>query len=240
MLDFSNNFVNKNRHILQITLDNPAMQELKDRMKAALDDANLKNAELARIAKTSRTAVSDWLSGKSKSIRGDKLIVISRALNVDPDWLANGKGDRKQRHEVREVSPAYQATSFVPIISSVQAGGFSEAIDIYEPGYAEDSIARINGGEKVFALYVDGDSMTAPAGSTLSFPEGYIVHVDPEQCAVNGDCVIAKVEGKNEATFKQLKYDGETPYLRPLNPMHPPIFDEFKIIGKVIGASIKL
>jgi SOS-response transcriptional repressor LexA len=40
--------------------------------------------------------------------------------------------------------------------------------------------------------------------------------------------------------FKQFKMDGGRPYLKPLNPSHPNIFDEFKVLGKVIGASLKL
>lgn len=42
--------------------------------------------------------------------------------------------------------------------------------------------------------------MTAPAG--LSIPEGMIILVDPEVEPRNGKLVVAKLEGENEATFK--------------------------------------
>jgi len=162
-------------------------------------------------------------------------------LSLDQGFLDQMVGTsevRESRIEYSDLSTAKQQTGLVPLISSVQAGAFDEAIDIYTDGYAEEYVTRINGGKSVYALCVEGESMTSPTG--LSFPEGYIIHVDPEQSCVGGDCVIAKLNGKAEVTFKQLKYDSGKPYLKPLNPTHPPIFDEFKVIGKVIGASIKL
>lgn len=81
--------------------------------------------------------------------------------------------------------------------------------------------------------------MTAPSGVHPSFPEGYIIHVDPDQSAKHNDYVIAKVVGDDAVTFKQYKED-EKPYLFPLNPDYKPIFEEFIVLGRVIGSSMKL
>lgn len=162
---------------------------------------------------------------------------ISRALNKDDGWL-----DRVHESAVGimdyNVSQAQQNKTDVPLISWVQAGEWSEAIDMYSVGYAEEFITRISGGDNVYALRVRGHSMTAPLGSAASFPEGMIIHVDPDQQVKNNDFVIAKVNGSDQVTFKQYKEDDQ-PFLFPLNPDYKPIFDKFKIIGRVVGASIK-
>lgn len=77
--------------------------------------------------------------------------------------------------------------------------------------------------------------MTAQYGR--SYPEGAIIFVDPDQTGgvANGDRVIAKISGENGVTFKCFIDDGGRKFLKPLNPQHPIITDEFKIIGKVIG-----
>ena len=79
--------------------------------------------------------------------------------------------------------------------------------------------------------------MTSPVGR--SYPAGMIIFVDPEREAASGDRVVAKVNGDNEATFKQLVIDGERKYLKPLNPAYPVITDPFRVLGKVIGAYMK-
>ncbi len=207
------------------------------RLSQAIEFAGITQEELADMVGLSQPTVN-YLLHKTK--RGSsKTLQIAKVCGVSSDWLSTGTGDMVESVK-SNIRPADQPTRFVPIISSIQAGNWSEAIDLYEPGYSDETVARINGGEKVFALYVDGDSMTAPAGVRPSFPEGYIIHVDPDQIPQNGDCVVAKVKGDNKVTFKQLKYDGDKPYLKPLNPDHKPIFEEFKTIGRVIGVSMKL
>lgn len=83
--------------------------------------------------------------------------------------------------------------------------------------------------------------MTAPTGR--SFPEGIDIFVDPEQRGgvVPNDFVIAKINGRDAVTFKQLACEEGRPYLRPLNPSpkYEPIFDEFRVLGKVIYAGFK-
>lgn len=112
---------------------------------------------------------------------------------------------------------------------------WSEAVDIYEPGYAERWLPFLkNNGESTFALRVVGDSMTAKFGK--SYPDGCIIFVDPEcRTPENGDRIVAKLEDTQEVTFKVFTKDAGRCWLRPLNDSHPPIYDAFSVVGKVIG-----
>lgn len=47
---------------------------------------------LAKHCGVNPVSVSDWLSGKSKSIEGKNLLKAAEFLQVNPQWLATGKG----------------------------------------------------------------------------------------------------------------------------------------------------
>jgi len=130
---------------------------------------------------------------------------------------------------------------WIPLISYVQAGEWSEAIDLYEPGYGEKVMpTTVPHSNSTFALRVEGRSMTLPEGVTgISFPHGMIIYVDPEMEARSGDFVVAR-HGENHVTFKKLMMEEGRPVLMPLNPdskQYPVIRCEFEIIGKVIDGS---
>lgn len=68
---------------------------LKDRLAEAMTGPpKVTQAALARACKVAQPSVNDWLSGKSKTIRGAALLAAARHLRVSPDWLATGKGSR--------------------------------------------------------------------------------------------------------------------------------------------------
>lgn len=154
----------------------------------------------------------------------------------------------KERHEIGERPEAYKNTTpaeikgWIPLISYVQAGQWTEAIDLYAPGYAEHVLPTTAPHSlHTFALQVEGASMTLPAGvEGRSFPHGMIIYVDPEKEALPGDYVVARYNGDDRVTFKRLMTEEGRPILVPLNPdrqNYPIIRDEFEVIGKVIDAS---
>lgn len=86
------------------------MNTLAERLRYAMNTAQPKKAkgvDVARAAGVKPPSVSDWLSGKSKTMEGENLIYVANYLNVNPLWLANGIG---------EMRPSDKA----PIISLVQ------------------------------------------------------------------------------------------------------------------------
>ncbi|AXW87791.1 peptidase S24 [Lonsdalea britannica] len=127
-----------------------------------------------------------------------------------------------------------------PVISSIQAGAWAEAIEPYtlhEISTWLESDAHIQG--KAFWLLVEGDSMTAPTG--VSVPQGSYVLFDTGREAVNGSLVVAKMSDVNEATFKKLVIEGGHRYLKGLNPNWPivPINGNCKIIGVAVESKMR-
>lgn len=127
----------------------------------------------------------------------------------------------------------------LPLISWVQAGDWSEIVDNFQPGDAEDWIAcPFPSGRHGFVLRVVGDSMFNPAGD-LSFRDGDFISVNPEFDARHRSLVIARRD-REKATFKQLLLDeSEGPMLHALNPNWPtryiPLDKTTEIIGVVTG-----
>lgn len=69
-------------------------------------------AELARAVKVKPPSVSDWLSGETKTIKGENLLRAAQALQCTPQWLATGLGpmalDPAQRFQ--QPQPAREET----------------------------------------------------------------------------------------------------------------------------------
>ncbi|RQT43134.1 XRE family transcriptional regulator [Burkholderia cepacia] len=127
----------------------------------------------------------------------------------------------------------------LPLISWVQAGDWSEIVDNFQPGDAEDWIAcPFPSGRHGFVLRVVGDSMYNPTGD-MSFRDGDFISVNPERDAMHRSLVIAR-RNREKATFKQLLIDeNDGPMLFALNPNWPrryiPLDKHTEIIGVVTG-----
>ncbi|EOI6866521.1 TPA: LexA family transcriptional regulator [Yersinia enterocolitica] len=207
---------------------------LADRIKQRRHDLGLTQSELAELAGTTQQGIVNIETGRTNRPR--YLHELAKALRCDPDYLLTGK-------ESSNISFVGSYTSGVryPVLSSVQAGSWGEAIEAYTLKDIDlwlESDAHMQGDG--FWLEVQGDSMTAPAG--LSIPEGTFVLFDTGREACNGNLVIAKMEDSNEATFKKLVIDGGWRYLKGLNPAWPliPINGNCKIIGVAIETKLRL
>jgi transcriptional regulator with XRE-family HTH domain len=74
------------------------------RIRQAMEDRGIKQAELARAIGVGPTTMWKYLTGRLGVSR--QLIPIARALKVDPDWLA-GAGDGEPQDEHTEVIESF-------------------------------------------------------------------------------------------------------------------------------------
>lgn len=69
------------------------MRTLQERLKHAMTGPpKISQAALARACHIKPPSVNDWLSGKTKTIEGENLLLAADFLKVMPMWLATGKG----------------------------------------------------------------------------------------------------------------------------------------------------
>lgn len=149
---------------------------------------------------------------------------------------------QKRRHDdiVDSNVESARTVGLLPLISDVQAGNWSEIVDNFQPGDAEDWIpCPFKHGPNAFILRVAGVSMFNPGGEK-SYAPGDFIAVDPQVEPLNRRMVVAKIDHEERATFKQLIIEPDgTHLLQALNPAWPnrlmPMPEGSRIVGVVIG-----
>jgi len=213
-------------------------------IKGALKEKRMTQSALAERMGVSDTAVHKWI--RNGGVSRENIPALSSNLDIPIDDLVlasteNARFDHlfddahraKNREALANTGPGPALRGTVPIISFVQAGDYSEAIDTLQPGEGERIEVTVPVHPHTFALRVVGDSMEP------DFPAGIIVVVEPGMDPLPGDYVVAK--NGDDATFKQLVKDGADYYLKPLNPRYPikPL-GQAHVIGVVREAIRKL
>jgi SOS-response transcriptional repressor LexA len=206
-----------------------------ERVKWAREQRGLTQARLAKLAGVSTSTIGNLEAGLRDKPR--ELNAIAAALRASPQWIEEKKGSWE---EASNVEPGPNLRGLVPLISWVQAGNWRGAEVLLHHGEAEMWMpSPVKCSSSSYALRVRGDSMTAAHGNSRSYPEGCIIFVDPERRQpVNGDRIIAQLEGCDEVTFKVYKNEDGRQWLQPLNPTHEPIRDRFKVLGLIVGTWI--
>ena len=189
---------------------------IAERLKAAREEANLTQEQLADAAGVSQGTIANIESGIRKNPR--ELLAIAKAAHVNPEWLKTGKGPK---HNDSNITNGPAARGPYPLISEVQAGEWTELCDHFAPGDAEDWLPSTkNLGACGYMLRVNGKSMENPGGRH-SFMDGVILHVNPDLQPMPGQFVIVRREATKEATFKRYTLIDGDPYLEAINPEWP-------------------
>ncbi|MCW4631629.1 MULTISPECIES: LexA family protein [Marinomonas] len=211
---------------------------IADRVRQKRTQHRLTQAELAKRVGITQQSLQKIEDGRTQNPR--KLLNLAKELNCSPEWLQLGTTT-----EVRESSSHYSNDSAPPtslsqhqrpIISVFQAAQWSNHSQAIEPQAYLDTPPDTS--PSAFWLKVIGDSMTSTSG--ISIPEGYLILVEPDRTAKNGDLVVAKIITHNEVTFKKLVIDTGHTYLKPLNSNYRPIevSEGLVIIGVVTQARV--
>ncbi|ECU8313249.1 LexA family transcriptional regulator [Salmonella enterica subsp. enterica serovar Oslo] len=205
-----------------------------DIAKQRIDQLGLSQDKVAEHLGVTKGAVSHWLNGRrNPSIQ--EIGAIFQYLGVtDARFNADGTFSVGESTEQKPVKPQFE----YPFFSHVQAGMFTPEFRTFTQRDAEGWVSTTKkASEAAFWLEVEGHSMTAPAGSRPSFPEGMLILVDPEDPVDPGDFCIARLCG-DEFTFKKFIKDSGQVFLQPLNPQFPimPCNEQCRVVGKVVAS----
>lgn len=192
------------------------------KIKKILKDRGLTVNWLAEATDIEQSYISQIITGRRKP-KIPTLKKIADALNMPLSHLIE--------EPVKPIKPPEPKK--LPRISWVMAGQWHEAIDIYDPGYAERWDSYDCKDPYAFTLEVKGDSMYP------KYEDGDIIVVSPSTQWKVGDDVIAKCN--DEVTFKKLKKVDGIVLLSPINSNYDDLIirgkdlKHFRIIGVVMG-----
>ena len=107
-------------------------------------------AALARACGLSKPTVSNWLGGRTKDLKGPSLLAAAKALKVNPEWLASGKGPmRDESVKVESVSHSMsldldtfiRAVKFMQRIAALHGATFDPLrdADLFLTAYAVEA-----------------------------------------------------------------------------------------------------
>lgn len=211
-----------------------------ERIAKAIKHSKKLKKDIARECGVTPSAVTQWITGDSKSMRPENLFALAQATGVSAEWLANGTGEMIAATSgfdanVEPASGPFRYYEY-PEISWVQAGMPVEAVEISNVASCEVHPSDAWAGPNGFWLKVKGPSMTSPNG--MSFPEGMVILVAPGFDVESSQFVVAKMTDTNEATFKQFIWDSGRAFLKPLNPSFPTVEmdGEWVLVGRVVDA----
>jgi SOS-response transcriptional repressor LexA len=199
------------------------------RIKEAREDLRISQPELAKRARVTKSAVSQWENGSTKELKADHLLAVAKALNVSPDWLATGRGPKQRTQDIDQGSEP--KVSLIPLLTWAQVRDWHETAGASHTSGIMDRVAVVGTfGPRTFALHVCGDSME-PA-----FFEGDTIIVDPDREPKGRDYVIVIGKPTSEPTFKQLLVEVDERYLKPANRRYHilPVTADMVIVGVVV------
>jgi SOS-response transcriptional repressor LexA len=127
-------------------------------------------------------------------------------------------------------NPTAQAWQQVPLLDWDQVLEWPNAATLGKPTQSVSSDMPLS--EKAYALAVKDTTMEP------RFPENTIIIVDPAIQPTNRDFAVVHLEGQKHPTFKQILIDGDTAYIKPLNPdFKAQLLDKkYKFLGVVVQA----
>lgn len=192
---------------------------LSERIRAAMADAGMNQTELARACGVQAPSVHGWMSGKAKFLRGENLLRAAKALQVNQEWLATGKGSMRPQPDdqiLTEIKGARQVVGAdqddpnfvqIPMVKlrlSAGVTGFQVDTDFADGGtigMRKNWLERFRyNPEKLVAISVKGDSMEP------SLYDGDIVVINTaETKPIDGRVFAVNYEG--EPVVKRLSRD---------------------------------
>ena len=211
---------------------------LGSRIKELRTEKRMTQAELGRVIGVTKVSISGY-ENNTRQPDNSILLKLAGYFNVSTDYLL-GKSNNKLSLSNGSAPVNFSvAKQSIPVYGMIHAGEptFADQYIIGETPITDKIIDKY-GRDNLFALQVDGDSM-----SKVIAP-GFIA-VFAKDCEVeNGDICAVLVDGEN-ATLKRFKETSRAVILEPesFNPIYKPLIfsksidQDFRILGKYVFAT---
>ena len=203
--------------------------QIGERIKAALRDAEMSQASLGREMGITQAQVNYWVMGhRNPSI--ENLQKIATILDKPLDYfLATQKETTKEYIHRVKVATDIKLIPVMGISSATNEKFILEEVESYIPFNKS--------GENQFAIKVEGNCMEDPHDPRSSIYNGDYVIINPDVVPTNGEVVLARIS-EEYSTIKGMFVCGGKVELIPDNPKYRTItkkIEDVEIVGKIIN-----
>lgn len=204
-------------------------------VREKMQEQNLRQDDIAETMGKTQGAIGHWLTGR----RMPNVNEVAQMINITgvDKVILNSDGTVEDFEPNAEIVKVKKSNSY-PLISSIQAGLWTETFDYKDSMGYEYIDTEIDAGPDAFFLRISGLSMEP------KFSEGDLVLIDIRKHPQPGDYVAA-VNGTGEATLKRYRELGEwsesgNPHfeLIPLNSDFPTL-SSMKQDIRIIGVAVE-
>lgn len=203
-------------------------------LKLWAENKGWRQKDIADRSGISSKTISEWFTGKRKSINTKNTQRLANAFDVFPDQFLSGPPN--QSYSNATYLGKIDMSQTIPLLGSIPAGDWKIWFDSYPVGFGEEIIPRYDvKGNHIFALKVDGDSMEPELHS------GDILIIDPErafQPAHSGRIGVVKFDGAYKIRKVFLTESGDNYQLVPLNQNYAP--EVIPVTGTTIFKIVEL
>jgi SOS-response transcriptional repressor LexA len=206
------------------------MLSIGERIRQARTERGITQEALGKRLEVSKNAVTQWETGATVP-RTRRLRQIEVALSL-PVGALTGSDTTSAQTEIRTANPDVYSIPLLDYVLAHRSAGLN-----YDGGdvlLADEEVS-----DRAFALVVEGDGM-AP-----EYQAGDRIVIDPDVTPEPGDAVIARLDGREEATFKRYRprgYDAEgreIVELRPDNNHWPTLYIDADSPGHIVGPVVE-
>lgn len=202
-------------------MNNEIEKIISNNLKMLLNEHNINQSQLAKIAGVSESTVGKWILKKS-SPRMGAIQRIADHFGLPKSYILT------EPDNLYEVNSEFVE---VPILGEIACG---EPIHVSEnfAGYRTEPKKSLPEGN-TFYLKVKGDSMSP------TIPQDAYVLIREQPGVENGEIAAVLVNGDTEATLKRISKQKDYLMLMPDNRRHKPIIADKDNPAKIIGKAIR-
>jgi len=177
-------------------------------LKALMNEVKITVTELARQTGIGQPVIHRMASGETDNPKVGSLSPIAKFFNVNISQLIGDEPLPSDRISGSH-NPYYRSWSKLPLLSWEQATGWPDRVTHHEVFSYVSTESNVT--EQAFAVKVEDNTMDP------RYPEGTLLIIEPSLQVHDKDFALVHVEGQKKAQFKQVLFDGEDLYLKPIN-----------------------
>jgi SOS-response transcriptional repressor LexA len=184
------------------------MSELSNNLRALMHDVGITVTELARQTGVGQPVIHRMASGETDNPKVGSLSPIAKFFNVNISMLIGDEPLPAERFKSSH-NPYYRSWSKLPLLSWEQATVWPHQQIPKEIESYISTESKVS--DKAFAVRMEDNTMLP------RYPKGTIFIIEPDLTPQDKDFAAVRVGSQATIQFKQIMFDGEDLYLKPLN-----------------------